>query len=207
LRLGLAGKRVLGFIGTFGRWHGAEVLAEAFGKLLAENLEYRDDVRLLLIGDGVTMPEVMEKLQKHGVAPYCVRTGLIPQEQGPEHLAACDILVSPHVPNPDGSEFFGSPTKLFEYLAMGKAIVASRLGQIEEIMRHGQTGWLVEPGQADALKVGLEQLLEDPGLRHRLGRAARNAAVQKYTWKQHTQRILERLEEVCAEPATTRLAA
>ena len=54
----------------------------------------------------------------------------------PSLLDACDILVSPHVPLDAGAEFFGSPTKLFEYMAMGKGIVASRLGQIGEVLQH-----------------------------------------------------------------------
>jgi hypothetical protein len=52
----------------------------------------------------------------------------------PAYLDACDILASPHVPSIDESEFFGSPTKLFEYLAMEKGIVASRLGQVGEVI-------------------------------------------------------------------------
>ena len=64
---------------------------------------------------------------------------------------ACDILLSPHVPMSDGSEFFGSPTKLFEYMAMGKAIVASRLGQIADVLDDEETALLIEPGDARKL--------------------------------------------------------
>ena len=72
-----------------------------------------------------------------------VLTGLVPQEDGPEHLAACDILASPHVPNADGTPFFGSPTKLFEYMAMGKGIVASNLGSDRRSARarRARRGW------------------------------------------------------------------
>jgi glycosyltransferase involved in cell wall biosynthesis len=65
-------------------------------------------------------------------------------------LDACDILVSPHIPLADGSDFFGSPTKIFEYMAMGKGIVASRLGQIGEV-RGMMRRALVEPGNVPEL--------------------------------------------------------
>ena len=192
----LEGKTVIGFIGTFGPWHGAEVLAEAYGRLLSEFPGYRRDVRLLVIGDGVTLPRVKEILAHYGVVETCAFTGLVPQDQGPFHLAACDILASPHVPNPDGTPFFGSPTKVFEYMAMGKGMVASGLGQLGEVLKHNETAWLAKPGDAESLKLGLKTLIEDPGLRVRLGRVARQEVMAKYTWKEHTLKILRKLEEL-----------
>jgi len=189
-------KTVIGFIGTFGRWHGAEVLAEAFGRLLKEHPHYRTSVRLLMIGDGMTMPLVKEALAKHAVADACILTGRVPQEQGPAHLAACDIFASPHVPNPDGTPFFGSPTKLFEYMAMGKGIVASDLDQIGEILEHNRTAWMVKPGDAKSLMHGLKTLIDDRQLRDRLGEAARAEVIEKYTWKEHTRKIIDALREL-----------
>ncbi|HSB33189.1 MAG TPA: glycosyltransferase, partial [Nitrospirota bacterium] len=129
----------------------------------------------------------------------CVLTGRIPQEEGPAHLAACDILASPHVPNPDGTPFFGSPTKLFEYMAMGKGIVASDLDQIGEILKHEKTAWMVRPGDPESLMLGMKMLVDHPELRDRLGKAAREEVVAKYTWKEHTRKIIERLQDVLAE--------
>lgn len=190
---GLENKKVLGFIGTFGKWHGAEVLAEAFGHLLHQHPHLRDEVRLLMIGDGITMPLVKETVKKWGVLDEAIFTGTIPQEKGPSYLAACDILVSPHVPNPDGTPFFGSPTKLFEYMAMGKGIVASDLDQIGEILEHNHTAWMVKPGDAKSLAAGLKTLIEDEPLRLRLGKAARNGVVSQFTWQEHTRKIIEKL--------------
>ncbi|MFQ5654682.1 MAG: glycosyltransferase, partial [Planctomycetota bacterium] len=112
------------------------------------------------------------------------------------YLAACDILASPHVDNPDGTTFFGSPTKLFEYMAMGRAIVASDLAQIGEVLEHRRSAWLVPPGDPAALAEGIGALLEDPGLRRRLGREARELAVERHTWRTHTRRIIERLDGI-----------
>ena len=198
-KYGLNGKLVIGFIGTFGKWHGAEVLAEAFGLLLEKNPRYRETLRLLMVGDGVNMPLVRKANERFRMADWCILTGLVPQEEGPGHLAACEMVVSPHVPNPDGTPFFGSPTKMFEYMAMGKGIVASRLDQIGEILEHGRTAWMVEPGDEGSLVAGLERLVEDEPLRKRLGEAARREAMEKYTWREHTRKIIERLRKRCGE--------
>jgi glycosyltransferase involved in cell wall biosynthesis len=191
----LDGKTVIGFIGTFGKWHGAEVLAEAFGKLLHEYPDYQKRVILFMIGDGVTMSLVKRNVDKFRIKESSVLTGLIPQEEGPKHLGACDILVASHRPNPDGTPFFGSPTKLFEYMAMGKGIVASDLNQIGEVLKHDHTAWLTKPGDVESLMEGLKTLIDDRARRERLGQAARNEVVVNYTWKEHTRKIIEKLKE------------
>ena len=198
-RYGLQNSVVVGFIGTFGPWHGAEVLARSVVKLLNDDPTRASGVGLLMIGDGARMPHVRRILHEGGAGDRVVFTGLVPQQDGPSYLAACDILVSPHVPNPDGTPFFGSPTKLFEYMAMGKPIVASDLEQIGEVLRHGRTAWLVPPGNADALASGLRRLLDDPALREALGAAARREVVARYTWREHTRRTIERLQNTARD--------
>jgi glycosyltransferase involved in cell wall biosynthesis len=118
-------------------------------------------------------------------------TGPVEHGEVPSLLDACDILASPHVPLTDGSEFFGSPTKLFEYMAMSKGIVASRLGQIGEVLRDNETALLVEPGNAKALAAAIQRLAESLSLRKCLGENARAVAVRSYTWKHNAQRVLD----------------
>ena len=192
---------VIGFIGTFGPWHGAEVLARAFVAMRAAALDVGAHLRLLMIGEGATLPLVRRILEEHGAMDAAAFTGLVPQERGPEYLAACDILVAPHVPNRDGTPFFGSPTKLFEYMAMGKAIAASDLDQIGEVLDHGRTGWLVQPDNVDALRAGLQHLAADADLRARLGAAARLRVLERHTWREHTMRTIEKLKQVSARDA------
>ena len=193
--LGLEGKTVVGFIGTFGHWHGAEVLVHAFGRLIARRPELRAHVRLLMIGDGARMPEVRQVMVRHGIEDVTVLTGLVAQADGPRYLAACDILASPHVPNSDGTSFFGSPTKLFEYMAMGKPIVASDLDQVGDVLEHGRAAVMVTPGDPDSLVGGLAALIDDPSRGQALAREARRLVLLRHTWRAHTACIIERLTE------------
>ena len=193
-QLGLGGRTVVGFISTFQPWHGADVLAHAFVRLIHHNPACRESVRLLMIGDGPGLPAVKRIIEDAGLGAIAHFTGLVEQEAAPEYLAACDILASPHVPNADGSPFFGSPTKLFEYMAMGKAIVASDLDQIGDVLRHGETAWMVPPADPDALGDGMKRLVADPALRSRLGDAARRDVLIHHTWRGHVTRTLDALD-------------
>jgi glycosyltransferase involved in cell wall biosynthesis len=193
-RYELEGKIVIGFISTFQPWHGADVLANAFVRLMRDHPVHRESVRLLMIGAGAGREAAERIIDSAGLRHAAVFTGLVEQAEGPRYLAACDILASPHVPNPDGTPFFGSPTKLFEYMATGRGIVASNLDQIGDVLEHGRTAWLVPPADPDALAAGLATLIDDVPLRQSLGRAAREEAVAHHTWRSHVRRTLEALE-------------
>ena len=205
---------VVTFLGTFGQWHGAEVLAKAIRKLVdAEAAWLRDQkVHFLMIGDGVRMPNVKEILGEELYMPFVTLTGLVKQDEAPIHLAASDILVSPHVPNPDGSRFFGSPTKLFEYMAMGKAIIASDLEQIGEVLKEslqsnalpqnnppendGNLSILCRPDDVYSLLKAIKFLIVESAWRSRLGKNVRNNALSTYTWEHHVKAIITRLNHV-----------
>jgi glycosyltransferase involved in cell wall biosynthesis len=185
--LGVEEDEVLaGFVGTFGPWHGVLTLAEAITLLPADC-----GVRFLLVGAGRFRDEVERLVRSAGKAERVIFAGHVEHERVPALLDACDILLSPHVPLQDGSEFFGSPTKLFEYMAMGKGIIASRLGQIGEVLANQETALLVEPGNAGQLAEAILCLGRSRELRERLGAAARRAAVERHTWKHNAGRVLD----------------
>jgi glycosyltransferase involved in cell wall biosynthesis len=186
-RLGIKEDETLvGFVGTFGPWHGVVALAEAI-KLMPKSAR----VRFLLVGSGVLRGEVERILLEAGAEHRVILTGAIEHHRVPQFLDACDVLASPHVPLEDGSEFFGSPTKLFEYMAMGKGIVASRLGQIGEVLRDEETALLVAPGDVHELSEAILRLVNSPALRERLGIAARCEAIARHTWTHNAGRVLD----------------
>jgi glycosyltransferase involved in cell wall biosynthesis len=177
---------VAGFVGTFGPWHGVEKFAQAI-KAIPANVP----VRFLLVGSGSLHTEVEKQLEPEVQAGRVIFTGAVTHDRVPALLDACDILVAPHVPLADGSEFFGSPTKVFEYMAMGKAIVASRLGQIGEVLADQETALLVEPGNVGELTAAIVKLVGSHPLRAQLGAKAREVAVENYTWVHNAQRVLQ----------------
>ena len=119
-----------------------------------------------------------------------VFTGSVSPELVPRLLDAADILLAPTVAMPGGKKFFGSPSKLFEYMAMSKAIVASDLEQLGAVLSHRETAWLVPAGDHEALANAIEVLAGDPLLRAELGSHARVAAVENHTWRQNALRLL-----------------
>jgi glycosyltransferase involved in cell wall biosynthesis len=185
--LGVGEEEVLaGFVGTFGPWHGVLTLAKAV-IMLPEDC----GVRFLLVGAGRFRDEVELMISAAGRARQVIFTGHVDHQRVPALLDGCDILLSPHVPLEDGSEFFGSPTKLFEYMAMEKGIVASRLGQIGDVLTDEETALLVEPGNTRELSEAILRLSGSRELRERLGAAARRTAVEHHTWKRNARRVLD----------------
>lgn len=186
---------VAGFVGSFGAWHGAPVLACAFAEVAARV----PNLHLLLVGDGPELRPSLEIVCNAGLEGRTTVIGKVRPSAVPAYLDACDMLVAPHVPLPDGADFFGSPTKLFEYMAAGKAIVASQLGQIAEVLEAGKTAILVTPGDADDLAAGLERLAGDPHLRAELGTNARRAAVTRHSWERNASRVVEAYHSLVEE--------
>jgi glycosyltransferase involved in cell wall biosynthesis len=213
--LGIAPNAILAtFVGSFGQWHGVEILAQAIRRLVQEDRAWlcQTNAHFLLVGDGVKMAIVREIVSGAECAPFVTLAGLVPQAKAPAYLAASDLLLSPHIANADGSRFFGSPTKLFEYMAMGKAIVASDLDQIGQVLRKSlhasalptarpdsneeRMAILFEPGNIPGLVESVKFAVDRPDWREALGRNGRAEVLEKYTWSHHVSAILDQLATV-----------
>jgi glycosyltransferase involved in cell wall biosynthesis len=187
---GLEGKLVAGFVGTFGAWHGVDVLARSVKPAVARV----PNIHFLIVGDGILRPEVERIIREDGVEDHVTLTGSVAHASIPAMLSACDILLSPHVQNADGTEFFGSPTKLFEYMGMGKPIIASGIGQIGEVLQDGTNALLMRHKDHDHLAECIERLAGDAGLRDRLGKKAREDAEARYSWRMNAKRVVDAVE-------------
>jgi glycosyltransferase involved in cell wall biosynthesis/O-antigen/teichoic acid export membrane protein len=189
--LGLAGKIVVGFVGSFGPWHGTDVLA---GAAILTGTD--SGCHFLFVGAGDLRPKTESIIVKGNCGAIASFVGRIPHRSIPRYLDACDILVAPHVPTPDGNPYFGSPTKLFEYLAMARPVVASRLGQMSEILVDGETAVLVEPGDPAALADAILRLSKDEALRRRLGVNGRALVISGHTWQGNAARVFQALDRL-----------
>jgi len=186
------GKFTVGFAGTLRPWHGLEILADAFA-ILRHNAP---GVRLLIVGDGPGRRELAARLAAHRLQGAVHFAGMVDPQEMPAWVASMDVAVAPY-PRREG--YYFSPLKVFEYMAAGVPVVASRVGQLAQLIEDGVNGILVPPGDAVALANALNQLRIDPDLRARLGPAGRMTVLRKHTWDAVAKRILS-LAEAEARP-------
>lgn len=179
---------VIGFVGTLKPWHGLDILVDAAAMLKAQDLPFR----LLLVGDGPERGSLERALAERELANRTELTGAVAPAAIPALLARMDIAVAPY---PDLADFYFSPLKVMEYMAAGRAVVASRIGDIDALVRHGETGLLCPAGDRDALAHALAELIRSPDSRTRLGSAARDHALAELGWDSVARRILAQAGE------------
>ncbi|MEM8883291.1 MAG: glycosyltransferase family 4 protein [Planctomycetota bacterium] len=153
---------VVGFLGKAVPWHGVDTLLQACGTLLDDGT----NLKLLIVGGTAGHPDIDRIAGAEPLRSNVHFAGQVPHDDAPAWVAAMDIAVMPN------SNDFGSPVKLFEYMAMKRAIVAPRLGPIEEILTDGEHALLVPAGDEAALAAAVRRLLADAELRARLAKAA-----------------------------------
>jgi glycosyltransferase involved in cell wall biosynthesis len=130
---------------------------------------------------------MMQRAADLGLDHAAQFTGLVAHAEVPRLLAAADIAVVPYPPLE--TDLWLSPLKLFEYLAAGKAVIASAVGQLTEVVQDRHNGLLVPPGDVPAMTVALQRLMGDPALRSQLGQQARQDAVRKHSWDRYVSRL------------------
>lgn len=179
-RLGVTDGLVLGFSGFVREWHRLDQVVELIARCRG-----RWDLHLLLVGDGPARPALQQQALKLGVAGQFHCIGVVERDQVAEHIAAFDIALQPAVVP------YASPLKLFEYMALGKAIVAPDTPNIREVLQHEQSALLFDADAPDGLAAGVERLCSDAVLRRRLGAAARDDVLRRgLTWERNAERVV-----------------
>ncbi|HMJ88360.1 MAG TPA: glycosyltransferase family 4 protein [Candidatus Acidoferrum sp.] len=175
---------VVGFTGELRAAQGLTMLISAF-QLVADALPM---TRLVIVGEGEEREAIEREVAARNLTSHVKFLGGVPPHKIPSLLASFDVAVAP-VPQLNG--YYASPLKVFEYMAAGLPIIASRIGQIEEVLKDGATAILVPPGDKEALAQALYDLVESPDTRHRLGEAARAQALAAHSWDAALGQILE----------------
>ncbi|MEO8417225.1 MAG: glycosyltransferase family 4 protein, partial [Methylophilaceae bacterium] len=186
--LGLQGKMVLGFTGFLRDWHGLDTVIDLIAHDNANATRH-----LLVIGDGPARANLEAQAHRLGIADRLTITGIIGRDDVMRHVAAFDIALQPAV------VAYASPLKLFEYLMLGRAIVAPAQPNIMEILSDGKNAVLFEPGQPGALADAIERVSRDTGLRQRIGASARATIdEQGLTWIRNAERVSQLFNELLA---------
>jgi len=189
-RLGLDGAFVVGWVGSFRRFHGVEAAVRAAARLQ----DSVPELTLLLVGDGLERPR-MERLARELGLRRVVFTGTVPYEEMPAHIGAMDVAL---VLDAGDLGFHYSPLKLKEYMACGKPVIGPRVGQVARTMTDGVDALLVEQGDLQALARAIQGLHRDPDLRRALGRAARDRISLEGSWDLQLERALAALDRRAA---------
>lgn len=184
-RWGLGEGPLLGFVGGLRPWHGVEILPTLLDRLGRRH----SNLHLAIVGNGPLQSKLEHDLRERGLTQRAIFTGSMPHEKVAELIPQFDVALAPYS-QPEHSFYF-SPLKIFEYMACGIPVVAARLGQVEEVMRDGETGLLYPPGDLDALTQACDRLLLDSDLRRQLGKAAAKEIHSHYTWDHNASRVLE----------------
>ncbi len=176
-RLGLSGKLVLGFTGFVRDWHGLDRVVE----LLAQGDEER---HLLVVGDGPACEGLRHQAAALGVGERVTITGVVERDQIGDYVAAFDIALQPDVVD------YASPLKLFEYLALGRPVVAPDKPNIREVLSDGQNAALFDPEAPGAFQTAIERLCRDPAMRRQIGeRAIRTIGDGGFTWIENARQV------------------
>jgi glycosyltransferase involved in cell wall biosynthesis len=190
-----------GFVGTMNPWHRVDLLIQAF-----ERIARSREVELILIGEGTESGRLKEMVQALKLEGKVHFLGSVAYEEVPALISGIDVCVIPN------ATWYGSPTKLFEYGAMGKAVIGPRDTPVDEIIQDGETGILIKPGDLPGLIEALECLSRDRETRLALGTRLHEKLTREITWPRNVETILtvagsrQRARAIEAEPGPANAA-
>lgn len=180
---------IVGFTGSLYPWHGVDVLIEAMDLIR----KVHGNVRLVIAGDGVERRGLEKLVAERGLESLVVFLGSVAHMDIPAVVSCFDIAVAPY--NPKGLFYF-SPLKVYEYMAMGKPVVGSELGQLVSLFEKGDGGLLVPPGNPQELADAIMQLVVDGELRKSMGELNSREAYEKHSWDVAVAKVVTLFDEV-----------
>ena len=182
--LGIEGKLVIGYVGAFVHWHGINWFVD----LISERLKEFPNLVLLLVGDGVAFDTIQDRIKQAGVTSQVLMPGNIEHSKIPTYLAAMDFGILPD------SNDYGSPMKLFEFMAMGKGMVAPNFTPIAEVVKDNETSWLFPAGDKQACINKVLAIAKNKNAQQIVGLKARTYIERERQWKHNAEQLLSLVE-------------
>lgn len=189
-KYGIKAEVIVGYAGSFDITHGLDVFAEAIEILSEKN----DRIHFLLVGRGAKNLEIKSFVEQKKLGSRVTMVGDVPHYEIPVYLDACDILIALYT-HPD---FFNSPLKILEYMAMEKAVVATSQGQIAKMIDHREQGVLIDLKDKNSLVDAITLLADNKDMRIKVGKKARKKVMENYTWKMTAEKIIKAYRDIIA---------
>ena len=175
-QLGLQGKTVLGFIGSFYAYEGIPLILDA----LPEILKQHADTRLLLVGGGPQEKFIKDKVQELQLEPYVIFTGRVPHDQVQGYYNLVDVFVYPRLAM--RLTELVTPLKPLEAMAQGRLVVASDVGGHKELIKDQENGILFKANNANSLALSVLDLLARPEAWQVMRQSGRDYVEQERNW-------------------------
>jgi len=185
-----ADRPTVGFVGTLYPWHGLQYLVGAAPPLVGLHPE----ILFLVVGDGPIRGELEAHVKAAGMVRNFRFTGRVDHEAVPGFVNASDVCVSLIDAERYREKYGFSPLKLYEYLACGRPVVATRTAGFD-ILEEFLCGLLVNPRDPLEVSSAILSLLHNPGRRTEMGGRARKVAEERYSWRSVAERLLEVMRE------------
>ena len=189
-KLGLEGKRVIGFAGSFYGYEGLDLLLEA-AALLAP---HRPELRVLLVGGGPQEAALRAQASASGLGERVIFTGRVPHQEVQRYYELIDVLAYPR--RSMRLTELVTPLKPLEAMAQGRMFVASDVGGHRELVRHGVTGFLCKAGDAAALAQQIDAVFDDEDSWPLIAARARQFVETERTWARSVARYQQAYERV-----------
>ena len=181
-------EKVIGFVGSILKWHGVDRMLQAFAQL-AKSFE---EVRLLVVGDGESLPDLKQQAKTLALGNRVIFTGNVAYEEVPNYIGAMDITLLPN------TNWYCSPIKIFEYGSLEKAIIAPDYSCIRDVMTPNEDGILID-ASPESLELAIKKLLENDELRKSIARSFYDKVIKQYTWKKNAEQVLSRFISLTAK--------
>ncbi|WP_221074904.1 glycosyltransferase family 4 protein [Agarivorans aestuarii] len=179
-QLAVEDKVVVGYVGAFVHWHGIDWFVD----LIAERLKDYPNIVLLLVGDGVCYQSIKQRIADAGAEQQIIMPGRVAHDQVPTYLSAMDFGILPD------SNDYGSPMKLFEFMAMGKGMVAPDFTPIAEVVADGETSWLFKANDRESCVEKVLSLSSQVEQQQQVGQQARAYIERERQWRHNAEQLL-----------------
>ena len=178
-------------VGRLIEFKGFRDLIAACGELKKRGIQFECEI----IGDGPLREALQNAIAAAGLDGMVQLLGALPQEEVVRRLADCDVFALASIVDREGASDI-LPTVILEAMATAQPVVSTRLAAIPEMVRNGESGLLVNPGDVESLANAIESLLRDQQLRARLGAAGRRNVEEKFDVDKTAAQLLELVEAV-----------